>query len=120
MVRNIDLMSAFMVIMSLWNLLGFVQCLIQQEGEFATIPVAILTSVVIIFLPLSRGGKRWTVAVSTILGITAAILAIGGIVVSGEYLGTGGFLVLGILIAVFGLRAYREEPSSAKLLATSS
>ena len=118
MVKNLNLMSAFMVILSLWNLLGFVQGLIQAEGLAATVPVSILTALVIIFLPLSRGGKKWTVAVSAVLGVIAAILAIGGIALSREFLGTGGFLVLGVLTAVFGLRAYREL-SPAKLSAVS-
>jgi hypothetical protein len=112
MTRNLNMMSAFMVIMSLWNLLGFVQGLIQVEGQFATIPVAVQTALVIIFLPLSRGGRKWTIAASAALGVIAVILAVGGMITSGDFLGTGGFLILGVLTALFGFMAYRE-PSKA-------
>jgi cadmium resistance protein CadD (predicted permease) len=117
MIRNIDLMTTFMAGLALWNLLGFVQGFIQREGEAAAIPVALLTALVIIFLPLSRGIRKWTIMVSAVLGFVALILALIPMVLSyqtivttpGEFSGLGGFALLGILTAVFGVRAYHES-----------
>lgn len=114
MVKNVDLLSTFMVGVALWNLFGLVQGLIQAAGQTAAISVGVFTGLIIVFLPISRGTPKWPLAVSGVLGIVGAVLATVALA-SGELnIGPAIFLALGVLVAVFGFMAYRQSPTVVK------
>ena len=80
----------------------------------------LLNAALVVCLPLSRSGKKWTVATATVLGVLMALWSGAGVrLLSAEVkllpglptaAGPGVPAVLGALIALFGVRAYQRLP----------
>ena len=103
-------MSTFMVIFVLIELEGLRSGgTVQNAGEVISVIVVILLALVIIFLPLNRGGKKWTLLASTGLGVIAAILFVVGAALDPTVIWNWLSAALGVLIAIFGVRALRES-----------
>ncbi len=108
--KNLDWMSTFMVIFVLAELEGLRSGgTVQNAGEAISIIVAILLALVIIFLPLSRGDKKWTLWASTGLGVIAVILFGVGAAVAPTVIYNWLSAALGVLIVIFGVRTLRES-----------
>ncbi len=108
--RNLDWMSTFMVILVILGLEGLRSGnIVQNAGEAISIILVILGALVVIFLPLSRGGKKWTLLASTVLGVIAVILFGVGAAQNPTAIPVWLAAASGVLIAIFGVRAYRES-----------
>ncbi len=108
--KNLDWMSTFMVILVLMLLGGFRNGnIVQNAGEALSIVLVIFAALVVIFLPLSRGGKKWTLWVSTGLGVIAVILLSVGATQNPTEIPVWISAASGVLIVIFGIRALRES-----------
>ncbi len=121
--KNRDVASMLMGLTVAWNMYGFATNFFNRAWREAPVPVVpisyALNAAIAIFAPLARGGKRWIVLASTVLGVLMAVWsAVGVFFVSDEetelapgipaVAGPGVAAILGALIALFGLRARRE------------
>ena len=109
--KSLDWMSTFMVILVLMLLEGFRNGnIVQNAGEAISIVVVILAALIVIFLPLSRGDKKWALWVSTGLGVIA-VIGFGVAVVQNPatVIWTWLSAASGVLIVIFGVRALRES-----------
>ncbi len=107
--KNLDWMSTFMVILVILLLEGFRNGnIVQNAGETLSIIIVIFAALVVIFLPLSRGDKKWTLLASTGLGVIAVIL-FGVGVVQNPIIPVWLSAASGVLIVIFGIRALRES-----------
>ena len=119
--RNVA--SMLMGITVAWNMYGFATNFFNRAWREAPVPVIpisyTLNAAIAVFAPLTRGGKRWIVLASTVLGVLMAVWSVVGVFfVSDEetelapgvpaVAGPGVAAILGALIALFGLRAHRE------------
>ncbi len=108
--KSLDWMSTFMVIIVLMALEGFRNGnIVQNAGEAISIVYVIFAALVIIFLPLSRGGKKWTLWVSTGLGVIAVIFFGIGAAQPPTVIWTWLSAASGVLIVIFGVRALRAS-----------
>ncbi len=111
--KSLDWMSTFMVIVVIIGLEGFRNGnIVQNAGEAISIILVIFAALVVIFLPLSRGGKKWTLWVSTGLGVIAVILFGVGAAQNPTAIPVWLSAASGVLIAIFGVRALRESSST--------
>ncbi len=108
--KSLDWMSTFMVIFVILGLEGFRNGkIVQNAGEAISIIMVILAALVIIFLPLSRGGKKWTLWASTGLGVITVILFGIGSALTPTIIWNWTSAAFGVLIVIFGIRALRES-----------
>ena len=120
--RSLDLLSVTMTVTVIWNLYGFAANFFERAWAGAPIPVTaisyLLNAALIVVLPLSRSGKKWSVVTSTVLGVLMALWSAGGTALLSADVGLppglptvagpGVPAVLGALIAIFGAQAYRR------------
>ncbi len=107
--KSLDWMSTFMVILVIMYLEGFRNGnVVERAGEAISIVVVIFVALIVIFLPLSRGGKKWTLWVSTGLGVIAVIFFGVGLTQNPITIPVGISAAVGVLIAIFGVKALRE------------
>ncbi len=108
--KNLDWMSTFMVIIAIITLEGLRNGnIVQNAGETISIILVIFAALVIIFLPLSRGGKKWTLLASTVLGVITVILFGVGAAQPPTVIWTYLSAASGVLIVIFGVRALRAS-----------
>ncbi len=108
--KSRDWMSTFMVIFVILGLEGFRNGkIVQNAGEAISIIMVILAALVIIFLPLSRGGKKWTLWVSAGLGAIGVILLGVGATQNPTEIPVWLSLASAVLIVIFGVRALRAS-----------
>ncbi len=108
--KNLDWMSTFMVILVLMLLGGFRNGnIVERAGETISIVIVIGVALLVVFLPLSRGGKSWTLWASTGLGVIAVILFGVGAAQPPTVIWTWLSLASGVLIVIFGVRALRKS-----------
>ena len=120
--RSLYLLSVTMTATVIWNLYGFAANFFERAWAGAPIPVTaisyLLNAALIVVLPLSRSGKKWSVVTSTVLGVLMALWSAGGTALLSADVGLppglptvagpGVPAVLGALIAIFGTQAYRR------------
>ena len=121
--KSRDLTSTLMGLTVVWNMYRFVTGFFGRAWRDAPIPVVhisyALNSALAVFAPSTRSGKRSTARISSVLGILMAVWsAVGVFFISDREVemapgvpgiaGPGVAALLGILIAVFGRKAYRE------------
>ena len=107
--KSLDWMSTFMVIYVIMMLLGLRNGnIVQSAGETISYILVIFVALIVVFLALSRGGKKWTLWVSTGLGVIAVILLGVGATQNPTEIPVWLSLASGVLIVIFGIRAYRE------------
>jgi len=99
-----------MVVVSLWLLLGLEGGLFERPSALVVGVWIILRALIIILLPLIRGDRKWTLLASTVLGVIIAFWGGLGVSVPARLVLNGLAAVLGISIAIFSIRAYREAP----------
>jgi hypothetical protein len=124
LMKNRDVASILMGITVAWNMYGFATNFFNRAWREAPVPVVpisyTLNAAIAVFAPLARSGKRWVVLASTVLGVLMAVWsAVGVFFVADEetelapgvpaVAGPGVAAILGALIALFCLRARREE-----------
>lgn len=108
--KSLDWMSTFMVILVIMYLEGFRNGnIVQRAGETISIVVVIFTALLVVFLALSRGGKKWTLWVSTGLGVIAVISFGVGATQNPITIPVGITAALGVLITIFGVMALRKS-----------
>jgi hypothetical protein len=124
LMKNRDVASILIGITVAWNMYGFATNFFNRAWREAPVPVVpisyTLNAAIAVFAPLARSGKRWVVLASTVLGVLMAVWsAVGVFFVADEetelapgvpaVAGPGVAAILGALIALFCLRARREE-----------
>ncbi len=108
--KSLDWMSTFMVIVVLMLLEGFRNGnIVQNAGEAISIILVIFAALFVIFLPLSRGGKKWTLWASTALGVIAVILFSIAAAQNPTNIWDWLLAASGVLIVIFGVRALRAS-----------
>ena len=108
--KSLDWMSTFMVILVIAGLEGFRGGnIVQNAGETISIILVILVALIVVFLPLSRGGKKWTLWASTGLGVIGVILFGIGAAQNPTSIGVWISAAAVVLIVIFGIRALRES-----------
>ncbi len=110
MVKNRNLVSTFMVAVLLWLLLGLDGGLFERPSSGVIGVWIVLRAIIIILLALSRSDSKWTMLASIGLGILLAFWGYLGVSVPARFVLNGLAGVMGVLIAIFSFRAYREEP----------
>ncbi len=108
--KRLDWMSTFMVIYVIMMLFGLRDgAIVERIGDTISTLVVIFVALIVIFLPLSRGGKKWTLWVSTGLGVLAVLAFIVGATQNPITIPVGISAAIGFLIAIFGVMALRES-----------
>lgn len=110
------LMSMFMVVAVVWNLIGFAINFFEDAWGIKAVTVfsVVINSLIIIFLPLSQSNKKWTLLASTVLGLVlAGWSGIGVVFAPTDFVwGPAVSMILGLLIAIFGFYAYKNLRTS--------
>ncbi len=119
--NSVDLMSACMTITVVWNLYGFATNFFDRVWGSAPLPITLtsylLNTAIIVLLPFSRSGARWSVITSVLLGMLMAVWSTLGVIVMRDggvrfagrmpgLLGPGVAAALGILTVILGLTAF--------------
>ncbi len=108
--KNRDWMSTFMVIYVIMMLFGLRGgTIVERLGETTSTLLVIFVALIIILLPLNYRGGKWTLWASTGLGVLAVILFVVGLTQNPITIAVGIVAALGLLIAIFGVRALRES-----------
>jgi hypothetical protein len=103
-------MSTFMVIYIIMMLLGLRNGdIVQRAGETISYILVIFVALIVVFLALSRGGRKWTLWVSTGLGVLVVLAFIVGATQNPITIPVGITAAVGLLIAIFGVMALRES-----------
>ena len=112
---NRNLAAVFGVLFVAWGLMGAIMGFVAQYVPTNLhFPLLVLLVLILIFIPLIRGVKRWTALGAGIVGIIVAIselIALTLLPTSAAY-GPGIALVFAVLFAFFAFRAYLEKTSS--------
>ncbi len=108
--KSRDWMSTFMVIYIIMMLLGLRNGnIVESVGETISYILVIFVALIVVFLTLSRGGKKWTLWGSTGLGVLVVLGFIVGVTQNPITIPVGITAALGVLIAIFGFRALRKS-----------
>ena len=113
MSRYRDFAAAFGVMAVAWPLFGFATGFFEKylPASLHLVVWAIIV-LIVIFLPLVRSAARWTALGAGIAGIIMVAWAVIEIVIlpPAAMGGPAVEVVLGVLFALFALRAYFEKP----------
>ena len=109
-VKNRELVSTFMVVVSLWLLLGLEGGLFERPNDGVVGVWIILRVILIILLPFIQSDRKWAIKASIALGVMLAFWGYLGVTVPPRVVLNGLAGIFGILIAFFSFRAYREAP----------
>jgi hypothetical protein len=111
MSRNRNLAAVFGVLLIAWGLLGAIMGFVAQHiPTNLHFPLWVLLVLILIFIPLIRGVKRWTALGAGIVGIIVAIFELNALTILPPSVAYGPAvgLVFAVLFAFFAFRAYFE------------
>ncbi|MCW4033259.1 MAG: hypothetical protein NWF08_07715 [Candidatus Bathyarchaeota archaeon] len=111
MSRNRNLVAVFGVLLIAWGSLGAMMGFAAQYvPAYLHFPLWVVMVLILIFIPLVRGGARWTVLGAGIVGIVGVISFLYELTVitPSAAFGPTLALVFSALFALFAFRAYFE------------
>jgi hypothetical protein len=111
MSKNRNLIAAFGVLLIAWGSLGLTMGFAEQYiPTYLHFPLWLVMVLILIFIPLVRGGARWTTLGAGIMGIVGVISFLYEltIITPSAAFGPTIALVLSALFAFFAFRAYFE------------